>query len=248
MPRVFSWEYFSFLQIDDTVMSKEMLAIPLILVVLVTVGMQLIRGQGKTGLNFEEAYNVSNAMSISPPTLKQLAAKIVVLKELPTAHLPKTVKEDFQAFTYLPGNFAVIEASMKVVGLDGRKLTTAEITEYGGLEVCDIGSKFTVSMTSNGINREWTATGPFLPLNFALDSKLVHTLADPAGGSHAIMTCVDGSGLVGELHTRRNDGKYVGKFTSSLMMKDMNTIVIKDVDDHLEQGIRAVITIVAQRE
>ena len=112
-------------------------------------------------------------MEISPPTLKQLAAKFVVLKELPTAQLPKTVKEDFQAFTYLPGNFAVIEASIKVlflckkekidvacrslfyyklpsltylnlrdtetsikvVGLDGRKLTTAEIKEVGRLQV-----------------------------------------------------------------------------------------------------------------
>ena len=53
-------------------------------------------------------------MSISPPTLKQLAAKIVVLKELPTAHLPKTVKEDFQALPYLPGNFVVTESSLKV--------------------------------------------------------------------------------------------------------------------------------------
>ena len=57
MPRVFSWEYFSFLQIDDTVMTKEMLAIPILLVVLVMIWSQLICGQGKTGLNFEEAYN-----------------------------------------------------------------------------------------------------------------------------------------------------------------------------------------------
>ena len=61
MPRVFSWEYFSFLQIDDTVMTKEMLVIPLILVVLVLVWMQLIHGQGKTGLDFEEAYNDARA-------------------------------------------------------------------------------------------------------------------------------------------------------------------------------------------
>ena len=61
MSRVFSWEYFSFLQIDDTVMTKEMLAIPLVLVVLVTVWMQLIRGQGKTGLDFEEAYSYNDA-------------------------------------------------------------------------------------------------------------------------------------------------------------------------------------------
>ena len=68
MPRVFSWEYFSFLQIDDTVMTKEMLAIPLILVVLVMIWSQLIRGQGKTGLNFEEAYNDARANEIDSGT------------------------------------------------------------------------------------------------------------------------------------------------------------------------------------
>merc|ERR1711997_204596 len=68
MPRVFSWEYFSFLQIDDTVMSKEMLAIPLILVILVTVWMQLVRGQGKTGLDFEEAYNDARANEVDSGT------------------------------------------------------------------------------------------------------------------------------------------------------------------------------------
>merc|ERR1712013_87445 len=68
MPRVFSWEYFSFLQIDDTVMSKEMLAIPLLLVVLVTVWMQLVRGQGKTGLDFEEAYNDAKANEVDSGT------------------------------------------------------------------------------------------------------------------------------------------------------------------------------------
>ena len=61
MSRVFSWEYFSFLQIDDTVMTKEMLVIPLILVVLAAIWMRLIHGQGKTGLDFEEAYNDARA-------------------------------------------------------------------------------------------------------------------------------------------------------------------------------------------
>ena len=68
MSRVFSWEYFSFLQIDNTVMTKEMLAIPLVLVVLVIVWMQLIRGQGKTGLNFEEAYNDARANEVDSGT------------------------------------------------------------------------------------------------------------------------------------------------------------------------------------
>ena len=68
MSRVFSWEYFSFLQIDDTVMTKEMQAIPLVLVLLVTVWMQLIRGQGKTGLDFEEAYNDAQANEVDSGT------------------------------------------------------------------------------------------------------------------------------------------------------------------------------------
>ena len=112
----------------------------------------------------------------------------------------------------------------------------------------------------------WSVTWFFPNLSFALDSKLVHTSAGPAGivnqltvfgtgaiiclpgGSRVMMTYVDGSGLVKESHKRLNDGKYVGKFTCSLMMKDMNTIVIKVASDHLKGGIRDVITTVAQRE
>ena len=47
---------------------QEMLAIPLVLVVLVTVWMQLIRGQGKTGLDFEEAYNDARANEVDSGT------------------------------------------------------------------------------------------------------------------------------------------------------------------------------------
>ena len=68
MSRVFSWEYFSFLQIDDTVMTKEMLVIPLILVVLAAIWMRLIHGQGKTGLDFEEAYNDARANEVDSGT------------------------------------------------------------------------------------------------------------------------------------------------------------------------------------
>ena len=68
MSRVFSWEYFSFLQIDDTVMTKEMLVIPLILVVLAAIWMRLIHGQGKTGLDFEEAYNDAQANEVDSGT------------------------------------------------------------------------------------------------------------------------------------------------------------------------------------
>ena len=61
------------------------------------------------------------------------------------------------------------------------------------------------------------------------------------------MTYVDGSGFVEEFYTRRKSGNYI-KVTSSLMMKDNNTIVIKYACDHIKGGLRAVVTTVAQRE
>ena len=51
-----------------------------------------------------------------------------------------------------------------------------------------------------------------------------------------------------EFYRRSKGGKYFGKVTSSLTMKDQNTIVIKVAYDYLEPGVRAVITIVAQRD
>ena len=62
------------------------------------------------------------------------------------------------------------------------------------------------------------------------------------------LTYVDGSGFLEEFYTRPKDGKYIGKVTASLMMKDKNTIVIMVVYDDLERGIRAAVTTVAQRE
>ena len=68
MSRVFSWEYFSFLQIDDTIMSKMVIAVPLVLIILATVWMQLVKGENKTGLNFEEAYNDAKANEVDSGT------------------------------------------------------------------------------------------------------------------------------------------------------------------------------------
>ena len=118
-------------------------------------------------------------------------------------------------------------------------------------------------MASYGVNRVWSVIGPFLSLHFAIDPELVYTSAGfvnqltvvcagaiicLSGGSEADMTYVDGSGFVEEFFTGPKDGKYIGKVTASLMMKDKNTIVIKVASDDLEHGIRVVITTVAQRE
>lgn len=45
MGRVFSWEYFSFLQLDNAVAYKEVLIIPCVLLVLSFIWMQLVRGE-----------------------------------------------------------------------------------------------------------------------------------------------------------------------------------------------------------
>ena len=44
MSRVFSWEYFSFLQIDDSIMSKLLVAVPVLLLLLGAVWLQLVQG------------------------------------------------------------------------------------------------------------------------------------------------------------------------------------------------------------
>ena len=48
-------------------------------------------------------------MPLKPPTLKQQAARIVVLKGLPTSGLPppKDMRRNFEALAQLPGNFTV---------------------------------------------------------------------------------------------------------------------------------------------
>jgi len=65
MGRIFSWEYFSFLQLDNAVAYKEVLIIPCLLLVLSFVWMQLVRGETSKSsqesekdqpVNFVEAY------------------------------------------------------------------------------------------------------------------------------------------------------------------------------------------------
>eukprot|EP00090_Calanus_glacialis_P045333 TRINITY_DN834_c0_g1_i1.p2 TRINITY_DN834_c0_g1~~TRINITY_DN834_c0_g1_i1.p2 ORF type:complete len:106 (-),score=52.75 TRINITY_DN834_c0_g1_i1:50-367(-) len=65
MSKIFSWEYFSFLTLDDAVAYKEVLVIPALIFVLAMVWMQLVKGETKSeegveetkkDLNFEQAY------------------------------------------------------------------------------------------------------------------------------------------------------------------------------------------------
>merc|ERR1712203_607162 len=59
MSKIFSWEYFSFLTLDDGVVYKEVLLVPALILVLAMVWMQLVKGQTESqqkDLNFEQAY------------------------------------------------------------------------------------------------------------------------------------------------------------------------------------------------
>merc|ERR1712098_22753 len=64
MSKIFSWEYFSFLTLDDGVVYKEVLVVPGLILVLAMVWMHLVKGQtqseaqeqSKKDLNFEQAY------------------------------------------------------------------------------------------------------------------------------------------------------------------------------------------------
>ena len=77
-------------------------------------------------------------MPLSPPTLKQLAARIVVLEELPTDGLPPKMEKDMEALTLLPGSYVVTKSKSEVVRLDGKKLTPAELRKAGNFikKVC----------------------------------------------------------------------------------------------------------------
>ena len=72
-------------------------------------------------------------MPLKPPTLKQQAARIVVLKGLPTSGLPppKDMRRNFEALAQLPGNYTVSKRSIKVTRLDGEEVTPAEQNEFG---------------------------------------------------------------------------------------------------------------------
>merc|ERR1712024_66446 len=65
MSKIFSWEYFSFVTLDDSVLYKEALGFPAVIFILSVVWMQLVKGktseesqkeQTKRDINFEQAY------------------------------------------------------------------------------------------------------------------------------------------------------------------------------------------------
>merc|ERR1711992_337596 len=65
MSKIFNWEYFSFVTLDDAVAYKEVLVVPAVIFVLSIVWMQLVKGQGEEEvkkeeterkINFEQAY------------------------------------------------------------------------------------------------------------------------------------------------------------------------------------------------
>merc|ERR1711936_714097 len=65
MSKIFNWEYFSFVTLDDAVVYKEVLVVPALIFVLSLVWMQLVKGQGEEEvkkeqterkINFEQAY------------------------------------------------------------------------------------------------------------------------------------------------------------------------------------------------
>merc|ERR1711868_321697 len=65
MSKVFNWEYFSYLTLDDAVAYKEVLVMPAVIFVLAVVWMQLVKGSNaeesqkeptKRDINFEQAY------------------------------------------------------------------------------------------------------------------------------------------------------------------------------------------------
>merc|ERR1711962_1600071 len=68
MVRVFSWEYFSFLQIDDATAYKEVMLIPFMILVLGMVWMKLVKSEKATDMNFEQAYQDTLANEVDGGT------------------------------------------------------------------------------------------------------------------------------------------------------------------------------------
>merc|ERR1712098_852656 len=54
MSRVFSWEYFSFLKIDESAAYRELLVIPVLILVLFMVWMKLVTGENKASKEDED--------------------------------------------------------------------------------------------------------------------------------------------------------------------------------------------------
>merc|ERR1712032_353323 len=77
MSKIFSWEYLSFVTLDDTIAYKEALVIPALIFVLSVVWMQLVKGktteesekeETKRDINFEAAKNDAKANEVDSGT------------------------------------------------------------------------------------------------------------------------------------------------------------------------------------
>merc|ERR1712010_360710 len=68
MSKIFSWEYLSFVTLDDTIAYKEALVIPALIFVLSVVWMQMVKGKTKRDINFEQAYLDAKANEVDSGT------------------------------------------------------------------------------------------------------------------------------------------------------------------------------------
>nr|ALS04559.1 hypothetical protein [Acartia pacifica] len=73
MGRVFSWEYFSFLNIDEAAAYKEMLILPVLVVLLFFIWMKLVNNSktdtsAKEGLDIRQAYEDALANEVDSGT------------------------------------------------------------------------------------------------------------------------------------------------------------------------------------
>merc|ERR1711983_120937 len=77
MSKIFSWEYLSFVTLDDTIAYKEAMVIPALIFVLSVVWMQLVKGktseesqkeQTMRDINFEQAYLDAKANEVDSGT------------------------------------------------------------------------------------------------------------------------------------------------------------------------------------
>merc|ERR1711971_1439081 len=77
MSKIFSWEYLSFVTLDDTIAYKEALVIPALIFVLSVVWMQLVKGktteesekeETKRDIHYEQAYLDAKANEVDSGT------------------------------------------------------------------------------------------------------------------------------------------------------------------------------------
>merc|ERR1711931_177077 len=96
MSKIFSWEYFSFLTLDDGVVYKEVLVVPALILVLAMIWMRLVQGQTQSDqkdMNFEQAYQdaVLNEVDSGAEMDSQAEEEV---EEIETAEKPEEEKKE----------------------------------------------------------------------------------------------------------------------------------------------------------